>query len=235
MYTDIGRKHTCFWICVGVTWHVSAQSIDLFKQCAHYPYRRIYELSWEKLSWPGNKFRPASIQRSEALSSNFLKVAMLSELRPAASRFTGGSGNNWLFKRTLLTQPLHFPARSFFYYLEFDYLWTKEKRERAICLSLLFVPETIQNVYNYPALTVFMRGRWSPNTGAGRSWHALWQCFNFTVKGCNYTTVLSFALYFSFSLPFSLFVCRCPLIGSVGALIGLAVSVRDISALKQHH
>lgn len=118
---------------------------------------------------------------------------MLSELCPAASRFTGGSGNNWLFKRTLLTQPLHFPARSCFFLLllfEFDYLWTKEERERAICLSLLFVPKTIQNVYNYPALTVYMRGRWSPNTGAGRSWHALRQCFNFTVKACNYTTVL---------------------------------------------
>lgn len=125
---------------------------------------------------------------------------MLSELRPAASRFTGGSGNNWLFKRTLLTQPLHFPARSFFLLFEFDYLWTKEKRERAICLSLLFVPETIQNVYNYPALTVFMRGRWSPNTGVGRSWHALWQCFNFTAKDYNYTTVLSFLLPISLSL-----------------------------------
>lgn len=122
---------------------------------------------------------------------------MLSELRPAASRFTGGSGNNWLFKRTLLTQPLHFPTRSWFFLhffllllFEFDYLWTKEERERAICLSLLFVPKTIQNIYNYPALTVYMRERWSPNTGVGRSWHALWQCFNFTVKACNYTTVL---------------------------------------------
>lgn len=162
---------------------------------------------------------------------------MLSDLRPAASRFTGGSGNDWLFKRTLLTQPLHFPAHLFFFLplFEFDYLWTKEERERTICFSLLFVPKTIQNVYNYPALTVFMRGRWSPNTGAWRSWHALWQSFNFTVKGCNYTTVLSFAPNFSFSLPFPFFLCHCPLIGSVGALIGPAVRVRNISALKQHH
>lgn len=145
MYPDIGRKHTCVWFCVDVTRHISAQSIDLFKQCVHYPYRRIYELSREKLSRPGNKFRPASIQRSEALSSNFLKVAMLSELRPAASRFTGGSGNNWLFKRTLLTQPLHFPARSFFYYLNLTSYEQKKKENEQFafhCYSCLKLYKT---------------------------------------------------------------------------------------------
>lgn len=102
----------------------------LFKQCAHRPYRRIYELSWEKLSRPGNKFRPASIQRSEALSSNFLKVAMLSELRPAASRFTGSSGNNWLFEHTLLTQPLLFPTCSFFIFYYYLNLTTYEQKKK---------------------------------------------------------------------------------------------------------